>query len=441
LKRVYRQSFAAVLLGCFVLIAGLNTAAEAKTLTLRDATELAIEHNISIRLATSQIEVGKLTYAQSKKALYPSANFDASTYRQFEELDISPSLRTVSANVSANVNLFNGFADDANVSKQTYSLEATKLGYEQARRNLILQISAAYFDVATNQELVKIASENLDAQKAQLTLVEAYYSAGRRALADLYQQKASTAQAELDLLTAQNNLQVSRLNLFRQIGIAPDASYEIAAPSEKLIEVDYSTDLAKLSEQAQSNRPDLKQQATQLEAARQSIRIAHAGSLPKLGLSGQIGSRYQSNAFGSFSDQFDSRTTSIGLNLSIPLYDQSRTSLAVQQSKIALDNGQHTLSDLQRQVALEVEQAVLNLQSAVKQLAVSDTQVEFSQQSLAAMQERYNVGAATMVELTQARAQLVQASGNRIRTINKLLLARLSLGNATGDIDAVLAEF
>lgn len=424
-------------------------AADPSPLTLRDAVQIALEKNPDLLKAGNQLEAGKSTLAQSRAEYLPAVNLSVSSTRLFDKSynpvtgNSSPESSTsLNSSVSANVNLFKGFGDETNIAKLSSSVRAADAGRERLRQSITLQISAGFFEVASGRELVRVAEENLEAQKGQLTVVQGFFDAGRRALADVYQQQASVAQAEFDLITAQNALAVSRLNLFRLMGLPLDAAYDIAPPSDSLLA---GPDLSDNPEalDVENSRPDLIQQQAQLDAAFLQIRYAEAGYYPVVSLNGQLGSGYGSRAKPSFGDQFGdiNQSASFGLSLTLPLYDKGRTSLAVQQAKLQYESDRLTLANLKTQAALDIQQARLNLEAARKQLSASEAQVTFSKQALEATQERYRVGAATIIEVTQARAGLVQATGNRIKTAYKLIQARIALGFASGDINRELAKF
>jgi outer membrane protein len=163
-------------------------------------------------------------------------------------------------------------------------------------------------------------------------------------------------------------------------------------------------------------------------ALEQGIREAKSGRLPTLSLSGGAGTSYSSQRSEllpdmtrqkvPFSDQLaDNRSGSMSLSLSIPLFDRFATRTNVHRAKISYENSQLDLDNLRQNVALEVRQAYLDYQTAAKRLDVTEIQLRSAQQAEAVEQERYNVGASTLVELTQARATLVDSESQRAQAI------------------------
>jgi len=135
--------------------------------------------------------------------------------------------------------------------------------------------------------------------------------------------------------------------------------------------------------------------------------------------SGNYTDRLQS----SFGDQvFDQRRTeSIGFNLSIPIFDRLQTRNQVQQARVQRDNARITLEGNRQNVAIQVREAYLDYGNAQKRLDVTAVQERAAERALEATQERYNVGSATLVELTQAQADFVSAASDRVQARYELV--------------------
>ena len=197
-------------------------------------------------------------------------------------------------------------------------------------------------------------------------------------------------------------------------------------------------------EKALTKRADIKAQKMQIDAAQKQIRVARAEYWPSLSLSANAGSSYSSlYEFGDFSYQFfDSKpNATIGLSLSIPIFDRSRTENSIAQANIQLANERLTLEHLKQEVTFQVQQAVLDYQMAMKQLKVAEAQLRFARQALEVAEERYNVGASTLVELSQSRAQYVEATNDRVKTHYNLLLNRVAIDYHQGDMDRMITLF
>ena len=93
------------------------------------------------------------------------------------------------------------------------------------------------------------------------------------------------------------------------------------------------------------------------------------------------------------------------------------------------------LQDREQSIAIEVRQVYLDYQTDVKRLDATDKQVRAAEQALEAEQERYNVGASTLVELSQARATFVQAQSDRAQAVYQFVLRGKLVDHAVGTLD------
>ena len=141
---------------------------------------------------------------------------------------------------------------------------------------------------------------------------------------------------------------------------------------------------------------------------------------PEVNLIGRYGTSYSSSDALDrpiFEQTKDNRSGSVQLGVNIPIFNRFDTKFSVEQSRVIERNARLDLESLQQRVALEVRQSYLDYQTAVKQLEVSDRRLTSAQQALDAEQERYNVGASTLVELTAVQAQYVSASSGRVNAL------------------------
>jgi outer membrane protein len=256
-------------------------------------------------------------------------------------------------------------------------------------------------------------------------------------MSDLFQQQAAAANAELLLLNAQRAYQLAEVSLMQTLQLDPFGNYNFVVPDvsdDQLTPEQYDSNT--LLRNAFDRRLDLRAQESAIDASVQGIRLARSSMMPSLSLSGSIGSGFSSlqqrtvlddqglpmegpDGFSiredvPFGTQIDNnRSQTIGLNLQIPIFNRFFTRTQVQRAQVQYDNARLDLENLQQDIGLQVRQSYLDYLTDEKRLDVTEKQLRAAEQALEAEQERYNVGASTLVELTQARANFVQASSDR----------------------------
>ncbi len=442
-----------ILIISFLVVAttGSVTAAVEKNLTLKKAIEIALEANINLKQAANQVTLGKISVNQKSSNFYPDLNISARSTEQYgKEYDTVTGQTTnrnsgsLSIGASSSFNLFNGFYDSASLKQAQLELKATTGDAERTRQTIIYETIQRFIQVITAREMIRVEKENLEAQRLLLGQVEDFYKSGKRPITDFYLQQADISDAEFQLLNAERNYDVSKLQLMQTLGLQPDMDYEVEDPGINILVSNIiQFQREEVLKEALVKRPDLDAQGFQIEVARKGIIAARSGYWPKLSLSADYGTSYSDQIkYLKFSDQFFKTNPggSIGLSLSIPVFDKFKTHYSVAIANINLRNQQLEMERLKQQVSLEIQQAIEDYQTAAKQMEVSDTQLKYSKDALESMQERYNVNASTMVELTQTRARYLQSIYNGIQSKFNLLLRGIAVSFYKGDYNAMISN-
>jgi outer membrane protein len=195
--------------------------------------------------------------------------------------------------------------------------------------------------------------------------------------------------------------------------------------------------------EALAGRADLAAQRLQVEAAKKQITASRAGYWPSLSVSAGAGTSYRSPGSYDFNDQFynNNLNGSIGLSLSIPIFDRLGTYNSVAQAKVGLRQAQLSAEKLELQTGVEIRQALEDYATAGKAVDVAQAQSKYSAQALKNMEERYKVGASTLVELMQARSSNLQSSYNLINARYAHLVKGVAVLFYSGTIEKAMPLF
>ncbi len=426
----------AVLTLMLVLSPEAAQAQQARQITFNDAVRIALDQNYLLRRSANNVDLQAINVSQRRMNFLPNLNFSSNgsqsygrTFDLTEGNLVNQSINSISGSLSSSVNLFNGFGDVASLRQARLQHDARELDYERQRQTVVFTVMSNYLNLIERRERIRIQEENLAAQQQLLTQIDEFVRVGSRPMSDLFQQQASTAGAEALLLDAQRLYQLAEISLIQALQLDPFGNYEFVAPTvEDAVLVGEQYDVRAMMENAFERRLDLQASQTDIEAAAQGIRIARSNYWPSINFSANTRSSYNDLAQDNFNDQFfdRNRNSSLGISLSVPIFDRFLTRNSVQQARLQYENARLDLENVQQDIALQVRQAYLDYLTDEKRLDVTEKQVRAAEQALEAEQERYNVGASTLVELTQARANFVQASNDRVvATYNFLFRKRL----------------
>ncbi len=414
--------------GILILVSGLpafGQTQQVQRITFDEALRLALRRNPTIQQAVNERERSEVSLASARSNFLPDINLSIGANRDYGRNFVLEEARLVnqithyfSSSISANLNLFNGFRDLNAVAQARFQVAASELNYARQRETVLFNVISTFLSLIEAREQVHIQEENLAAQRALLEQIEAFVQVGSRPMADLYQQQAQVAAAELELISARRNQQLQEANLIQLLQLDPFGAYEFVIP-----EVDTQAlgiqeyDVQGLLQAALARRSDLRALEEQIRAAEYSVRIARSTYWPTISLRASYGSSYTDLAPVGFQDQFFNRNRrgSIGLSLTFPIFDRFTTRHNVQRARIELENTRLQLQQLRQEIATQVRQAYLDYETARQQYRTAQVQLQAARQALQAAQQRYNVGAATLVELTQARATYVRAESDLVR--------------------------
>lgn len=468
-------------LSVVLLLSGTVFGQTAQIITLEDAIRIALENNFSLKQAQNNLGLSDQRLKSEYGDFLPSlnANFGAQSQigRQFNQNtgefgDFS--INGLSGNLSANITIFNGFANIYSLRQTEQQQLSQEENLQRAEEVIIFQTASAYLRVLLDQELLEIAKENLETSIQQTEQVKVQVEVGSRPAVDLFENEATLASNELTLRRNENTLALSRLALIRQLQIDPLADYEFAKPDidESDLSVVYDLSLKELVNTALKNRSDLMSAEANIKALNYNIKSTNSLILPTISANASIGSSYNdqtsqfvrdengniidingnpildpTNPNGQipqsekvkFNDQFFDQNTSkaFSINLSIPIFNRLNSSTSIQASRVEFKNAELALEDTKLNIIQEVTQAYTDYTSFIKQYEASKKTELFREKAFETQQERYNVGASTLIELSQAQANYVSAKSESTQALYNLIfqekLLDFYLGKLSGD--------
>ena len=416
----------------------------ATVVTFDQALKLALTQNTSVKQAQNSAAMNSAAVTQSKLAFLPSLNVTANTAqdygRNFSQTDgqiFNTTTNTLNAGISSSVTLFDGMKSVANLRSAQASEDAGEQDLSRAKQTAVFTVASNFLSLVTQQQQLDVQQQNLTAQEALENQISQFVKAGSRPISDLYQQQATVASARASVVTAQNAVELAKVDLIQTLQLDPRGSYQFqppALPDTAALGANFNLD--SLLDRAFAQRPDLGADASRVQAAQQDAKAASASKWPTISLTGGYNSGVSSAADASFLNQLDQRRGgSIGIGISIPIFDRGATQAASERAQIAEDNAKLALSTQRQQVALEVRRAYLDYEAAEQQLAAANAQQKAATLAVSTTQQRYQVGAATLVEVTQARATQVQAQSAYITAKNNLVFQQSLMSYYTGELD------
>jgi outer membrane protein TolC len=299
--------------------------------------------------------------------------------------------------------------------------EALAADEATARETITFEVKRSYFELLAARRLLAVAEETLRSNRQQLELAQGRYDVGLAARIDVTRSDVQLANAELDRITAQNNVAVAEDTLRNAIGLAEPIDFEIA----DVLEAQRVT----LSEEAALDtayraRPELAGIEAQGRALESEIRVRQKNHLPIL--TGEGGYDWAGDEFPL------SAGWSVGARLRFPLFSGGRTHAEVAEAQADLRALRSDTEALRQDIALEVRRALLELTRTAQSLDVTQRGSQQARENLALAEGRYSTGVGSIIELTDAQAQRARAEADHVRALYSHQLSLAALERAIG---------
>lgn len=427
-------------------------AQELQVLTIEDAIQAALQKNINLQLYANQVATNQVNADQEKANFYPEITGNALTSKNVIESDyaetIIPSNRNSSSidfQVSAGIEGLNVLHRLAAHKSAKLEVSSSEANLKQMQQLITFNVIADYLSILQSQEFIRVEEEDLKTQQEQLKQIETFFQVGKRPEVDVLLQQADIKQSELDVIKAERNFEINKIQLREKMGEHGNAVYKYAAfDMDKIIssiENEKTINGLEYIEAWYNNRFDFQAQKIKIDASNQNVRAARALSLPSIGLNFDVGSNYYSSISNeAFTDQVFDRNlyAKAGLSISIPIFDRFRTKHNVEKAKIKQSDEQLNLENKKLMIQSEIQQARFDFETAKKQQESAQAQQIYTQKALQITKERYAAGAATFVELSEARIKNLKAAYQKIGADYDFILQYAAVHYAYGNLDKAM---
>ena len=443
-----------ILIGAMTLMLTASVTAQAKTWTLQECIEYAMQHNITLQRAKLQLQSSKEDVSQSKAALLPSLNASTShnlAYRPWQESGmatvtngtVSTGIDKASYNGSYGLNaqwtVWNGNRNRNQVKLNQLAEEQAELEIQETANSIQEKIAQLYVQILYLTEAVKVNEESLKTSQKNEERGKEMVEVGKMSKADLAQLTAQRATDEYNIVNAETQVRNYKMQLKQLLEIIDDSEFDIVVPAttDEQAQAEIPS-LMSVYEQALATRPEIQSAEMAIKSSDVSLDIAKAGRMPTVSLSASAGTSTNSLANNGWGNQMKFNFNSgAGVSVNVPLVDQRQTKTNVNKARIQRENNMLALQDQQKQLYQTIENYWLDATTNQQRFRAALATVESEEQSYSLLQEKFNVGLTNIVELMTGKDRLLQAEQNRLQskymTILNLQMLKFYEGRLTPD--------
>ncbi|MGH8780191.1 TolC family protein [Paraburkholderia sp.] len=314
-------------------------------------------------------------------------------------------------------------------------LAAANASQDDTLQTVFFTAAQAYYAVRDAQASVDAARKTEDITKESLTEASAKHDAGAGTLSDQVQAQTAWRRALLDRVNAEGEARTAAGALAVAMGLDANAPVRIATSEPLMDRGEFVEGVDQLVEDAKARQPKLVSARARLDAARANIDATRAQGRPTISL---VGSLTQNNP--SYQQQPQSipitasRGSTIGIQVTIPLFDGFASSYRAAQAQAQADAQEADLRNTELQVSLDVWTSYQSLQADTANLDNSKALLADAQRLIDIARGRYKAGVGTFTELLNAQTALTDAQKQRVLAISKWRTARLKLAASLGNL-------
>ena len=422
--------------------------AERKEWTLKDCIDYALEKNIQLQQNKISLQESEIDIKDARASLFPSLSFSTGhnlvnrPYQQQSntvsgtEIISSNNKSTYNGNysLSAQWTLWNGGRRLNNLKQQKTNRDIAQLTVAETENTLQEQIAQLFIQILYADESIQINKGTLEVSEATYKRGQELFAEGSISKADLAQLEAQVSNDKYQVVTAESSLRDYKLQLKQLLELDGATEFNLVLPQlndENVMKMLPSQ--ADIYQTALAIRPEIQSGRLSIENAKLGISAAKSGYYPTISLTASSTSTTNSASTNNWAQQMKyGWNNMIGINLSIPIFDNRQNKSNVQKARLQYNTNQLDLANKQKELYSTIESLWLDALNAQQQYAAAETKVKSSQTSFDMVSEQFNLGMKNTVELLTEKNNLLSAKQELVQAKYMAILNRTLLNFYAG---------
>jgi outer membrane protein len=415
-------------------------------LTLERAIELGLENDEALRQAGQAVVGAEAQVKQAKSAALPQLSISGQYGRNIlKPAFFLPEEFREDPDTPAKVEIGedNDFYGSANLSQILWAAGRVSAGLKAARQYLSsfryrqeaasdyvrFGIKEAYYGVLLASEFVRIADKAVQETEEAVRVARAGFIEGTVSRFDVMRAEVELANRRAPLVKARNDLDQAMIFLRRRCGLEPDVAIVL---TDSLTAVEHAHDLEMLLAAMRARSAEIKSLEHYIEARKQFLRIAKAERYPMLRLNAYYAIQSQWSEGFLPNDDLIAKIAAVQVGLQIPIFDGFNAKGKINEARANLRVAELEHDRVTHDKELAVQQAWLNLESALTALEGRRETVRLAEEAYRLAVVRLQNGLATSLERLDAELAMTTARGQLAEALYSCSMARAYLELAVG---------
>jgi outer membrane protein len=333
-----------------------------------------------------------------------------------------------STGLSANYTLFDGGKRVYDIRARRADLVAAEVSESATKFNLALSVKQQYYAILAAREAETASRIALDLARQQLSASVARVNAGAAIISDSLRAFVAVGNAQLAVLTAQNNVRNASLALTRVTGSEAPITATPSDTAEFQIQPIDSAAVVSLAMKG----PAIQQAEANLTASNAAVRSARTAYYPTITTSLNYSGNGYDKYYGIGGDKLGYGNT-FRVSANLPIWDGGNRAEATHRARVTVANNEASLRDAKLLAQQNIQQQIATLRTAEERVRIQQLSVQAAQEDLRVQQQRYNLGSSTQLEVTTSQNALNSAR-------QALIQARLDYRTARAQIEAIIGQ-
>ena len=412
-------------------------------LSLEDAVKIGMQRNRTLEIARLDRRMAGQKIRESWAEVLPHISSGLSYTRTLKPTVLYiPSMSPNPIPISSD----NSSVASVNVSQNIFKLSAiagiraaslvrkiSDESYRQSGAEVVTSIRKAYYDALISAEKLKLVAQSISRWEAARKDTNALFRQGVAADIDTLKAYLSVENLRPEFIRAKSDVSIASTRLKSVMGLDQETGIALS-DSLAFRDGKFPGDVAAAFAEALEKRPDVRSLSLQLEAEGEKVTAARSEGLPTLGAFGQVQAQTQFNDGTPVDRSRWPVSSTVGLQLSVPIFSGFATSARIEEAKISRLQTRTRLEELKAQVRADVEVRLANLAESRRRIEVQSRTVGVAERSYRITRLRLREGVGSRLELTDAELQLNTAKTNYLQAVYDYLMASAEMERSLGRI-------
>ncbi|KPK86638.1 MAG: hypothetical protein AMS27_04530 [Bacteroides sp. SM23_62_1] len=401
--------------------------------TLEACIQYAHDNNLQVRRQNLQVKMAESNFLYARAQVLPTANafanytFNKGRAPNFDTYEyVDQAFEDGNVGIRSQLSLFNGLSTYYTIRQNRYNLLARLADVENLKNNITISIGGAYLQILLNEELLKVAEDQLEITRLQVEKNERLAEVGNLSRGELYEIQAQEAREASNVVRARNELEISYLTLAQYMDLDPDqiSAFRIEIPELSIEDGGYLRLVDSVYADALRELPLIRSAEYDLKSTEKGLAVARGGIFPSMSAEYLYYTLYSNISVSPedplapyhWMDQLqDKGYQRLSLSLVIPIFNNLNTKNRISQAKVNMLDARVNLDLTKQTLYKNIQQAYADAKAAFEDYEANLETVRSMEEAFKYTEQKYNVGMVNSVDYNLAKNNLTKAQSDLLQ--------------------------